>query len=56
MTPRLRMLLAILLLGSVPGITIGAMAARAIPKLVLRSLLATTLAGVATLLLFPHNA
>ncbi len=49
-------LLAILLLGSVPGITIGAMAARAIPKLVLRSLLATTLAGVATLLLFPHNA
>ncbi len=48
-------LLAILLLGSVPGITIGAMAARRVPKFVLRTLLATTLAGVATMLLYPHN-
>ena len=48
-------LLATLLLGSVPGITIGSMAARAVPKIVLRTLLATTLAGVATMLLYPHN-
>ena len=48
-------LLAILLLGSVPGITIGSMAARAVPKILLRTLLATTLAGVATMLIYPHN-
>lgn len=47
-------LLGVLLLGSVPGIVIGSMAARAVPKYLLRSLLATTLAGVATLLLYPR--
>ena len=47
-------LLVILLLGSVPGIVIGSMAARAVPKYLLRTLLATTLAGVATLLLYPR--
>lgn len=47
-------LLGILLLGSVPGIVIGSMAARAVPKYLLRTLLATTLAGVATLLLYPR--
>lgn len=47
-------LLIILLLGSVPGIVIGSMAARAVPKYLLRTLLATTLAGVATLLLYPR--
>jgi uncharacterized membrane protein YfcA len=45
-------LLAMLLLGSVPGITIGSLAARAIPEKVLRILLATTLTGVAFKLVF----
>jgi uncharacterized membrane protein YfcA len=40
-------LLAMLLLGSVPGITIGSLAARAVPEKILRGLLAMTLAGVA---------
>ncbi len=46
-------LLMILLLGSVPGIVIGSMAARALPQTLLRTLLATTLTGVATMLLYP---
>jgi uncharacterized protein len=41
------MLLAALLLGSVPGITIGSLAAKAVPEKILRGLLATTLTGVA---------
>jgi uncharacterized membrane protein YfcA len=45
-------LLAMLLLGSVPGITLGSLAARAVPEMVLRGLLATTLAGVAYKLIF----
>lgn len=45
-------LLATLLLGSVPGITIGAFAARAVPEKILRALLATTLTGVAAKLVF----
>jgi uncharacterized membrane protein YfcA len=40
-------LLAMLLIGSVPGITIGSLAARAVPEKILRALLATTLTGVA---------
>ena len=40
-------LLAMLLLGSVPGITLGSLAARAIPEKVLRGLLATILTIVA---------
>src|ERR1035437_9655947 len=40
-------LLAMLLLGSVPGITIGSLGARAVPDKILRGLLATTLTGVA---------
>lgn len=40
-------LLGMLLIGSVPGITIGALAARAVPEKFLRGLLATTLTGVA---------
>jgi uncharacterized protein len=40
-------LLAALLLGSVPGITIGSLAAKAVPEKILRGLLATTLTGVA---------
>lgn len=40
-------LLAMLLLGSVPGITLGSLAARAVPEKMLRALLATTLTGVA---------
>ena len=40
-------LLATLLLGSVPGITIGSLAARSVPEKFLRGLLATTLTGVA---------
>ena len=40
-------LLGMLLLGSVPGITIGSLAARAVPEKFLRGLLATTLTGVA---------
>lgn len=45
-------LLAMLLLGSVPGITLGSLAARAIPEKILRGLLATTLTGVAYKLIF----
>ncbi len=45
-------LLAMLLLGSVPGITIGSLAARAVPEKILRGLLATTLTGVAAKLVF----
>lgn len=45
-------LLATLLLGSVPGITLGSLAARAVPEKVLRVLLATTLTGVAAKLVF----
>ncbi|VXC64509.1 sulfite exporter TauE/SafE family protein [Massilia sp. 9I] len=41
------MLLLTLLIGSVPGITLGAMAARKVPERFLRGLLATTLTGVA---------
>ena len=40
-------LLATLLLGSIPGITLGSLAARAIPEKFLRGLLATMLTGVA---------
>ena len=40
-------LLFMLLLGSVPGITIGSLAARAVPEKLLRGLLAMTLTGVA---------
>lgn len=40
-------LLATLLLGSVPGITIGSLVARSVPEQFLRGLLATTLTGVA---------
>jgi uncharacterized membrane protein YfcA len=46
------MLLATLLIGSVPGITLGAWAARAVPEGFLRILLATTLALVAVKLLY----
>jgi uncharacterized membrane protein YfcA len=45
-------LLAMLLLGSLPGITIGSLAARAVPEKILRVLLATTLTGVAVKLVF----
>lgn len=45
-------LLGTLLLGSVPGITIGSLAARAVPEKILRALLATTLTGVAAKLVF----
>lgn len=45
-------LLATLLLGSVPGITIGSLAARAVPEKILRVLLAATLTGVAAKLVF----
>ena len=45
-------LLAMLLLGSVPGITIGSLAARAVPEKILRALLAMTLTGVAFKLVF----
>lgn len=41
------MLLLTLLVGSVPGITLGAVASRAVPERFLRALLATTLTGVA---------
>jgi hypothetical protein len=44
-------LLVMLLIGSVPGITLGAMGARAIPEKVLRGMLATTLTAVAVKLL-----
>ncbi len=40
-------LLFTLLIGSLPGITIGSLAARAVPEKFLRGLLATTLTGVA---------
>ncbi len=40
-------LLVMLLLGSVPGITIGSLVARSVPEQFLRGLLATTLTGVA---------
>ncbi len=40
-------LLGMLLVGSLPGITIGSLAARAVPEKFLRGLLATTLTGVA---------
>jgi len=45
-------LLATLLVGSVPGITIGAYAARAVPERLLRGLLAITLVAVATKLVW----
>lgn len=45
-------LLAMLLLGSVPGITLGSLASRAIPEKILRVLLATTLTTVAVKLVF----
>jgi uncharacterized membrane protein YfcA len=45
-------LLATLLLGSVPGIIIGSLAARAVPEKILRALLAMTLTGVAAKLVF----
>ncbi|WP_426110229.1 sulfite exporter TauE/SafE family protein [Massilia sp. PWRC2] len=45
-------LLATLLVGSVPGITIGAFAARAVPERFLRALLALTLTTVAVKLLW----
>jgi uncharacterized membrane protein YfcA len=44
-------LLSALLIGSLPGITLGSWAARAMPERVLRGLLAMTLAGVAVKLL-----
>jgi uncharacterized membrane protein YfcA len=40
-------LLAMLLIGSVPGITLGSLVARAVPEKVLRGLLATVLTLVA---------
>ncbi len=46
------MLLAALLVGSLPGITIGSLAAKAVPEKILRGLLATTLTGVAAKLVF----
>lgn len=45
-------LLTTLLLGSVPGITLGSLAARAIPEKILRVLLATMLTTVAVKLVF----
>ena len=45
-------LLISLLIGSIPGITIGSMAARAVPEKVLRVVLATTLTLVAAKLIF----
>ena len=45
-------LLAMLLLGSVPGITIGSLAARAVPEKILRGLLATVLTAVAVKLVY----
>lgn len=45
-------LLAMLLAGSVPGIAIGSLSARAIPERILRGLLATTLTGVALKLIY----
>ena len=45
-------LLGMLLIGSVPGITLGSLAARAIPEKFLRGLLAITLTSVAYKLIF----
>ena len=45
-------LLLTLLIGSVPGITIGSLAARAVPEKIMRGLLATTLTGVAIKLVY----
>jgi uncharacterized membrane protein YfcA len=45
-------LLLTLLVGSVPGITLGSLMARAVPERFLRALLATTLTGVAAKLVF----
>lgn len=45
-------LLGMLLLGSVPGITLGSLAAKAVPEKLLRTLLAMTLTGVAVKLVF----
>ncbi|HYD80037.1 MAG TPA: sulfite exporter TauE/SafE family protein [Paucimonas sp.] len=45
-------LLAMLLIGSVPGITLGSLAARAVPEKILRGLLATALTGVAAKMVF----
>lgn len=45
-------LLANLLLGSIPGITIGSLAARLVPEKLLRGVLATMLTGVAIKLTF----
>lgn len=45
-------LLAMLLIGSVPGITIGSWMARAVPEKFLRVLLAMTLTGVAAKLIY----
>lgn len=45
-------LLVMLLIGSLPGITIGSLAARALPEKFLRVLLATTLTGVAVKLVY----
>jgi uncharacterized membrane protein YfcA len=45
-------LLATLLVGSLPGITLGSWAARAVPERFLRALLALTLTGVAAKLIY----
>ena len=45
-------LLAMLLIGSVPGITIGSWMARSVPEKFLRALLAMTLTGVAAKLIY----
>jgi uncharacterized membrane protein YfcA len=45
-------LLAMLLIGSVPGITLGSWFARAVPERFLRGLLAATLTGVAAKLIY----
>ncbi|SHG42732.1 sulfite exporter TauE/SafE family protein [Massilia sp. CF038] len=45
-------LLAMLLIGSVPGITLGSWMARAVPERVLRALLAMTLTAVAAKLIY----
>lgn len=45
-------LLFALLIGSIPGITIGSLAARSVPEKILRGLLATTLTGVAAKMVF----
>jgi uncharacterized membrane protein YfcA len=45
-------LLVTLLIGSVPGITLGSLAAKAVPEKILRGLLATTLTGIAAKMVF----